>query len=88
MLAYDLVSNEAEWIPVQGMVTDLSQAEEAPARELSNMVLHDWDEGAMRLDWFGEQRSKSGEEDNINDNDGPRKALRKLLMRRRQEMNK
>ena len=32
MLAYYLVSNEAEWIPVWGTVCDLSQAEEASAR--------------------------------------------------------
>ena len=69
------VSNKAEWIPVQGMVSDLSQAEEASARELSNMVPHDSDEGARRLDWFREQRSESGmeesgTEDNVDDNDG------------------
>ena len=61
MLAYDPTSNEAEWIPVQGMASDLSQAEEASTRELSNMVLHDTIEGAWRLDRFGEQRSKSGD---------------------------
>ena len=61
MLAYDPTSNEAEWIPVWGMASDLSQAEEASARELSNMVLHEITEGAQRLDRFREQRS-SGEE--------------------------
>ena len=75
MLAYHLVSNEAEWILLWGMVSDLSQAEEASARELSNMVPHNSDNGARRLDQFMEQRSKSGveesgAEDNINDNDG------------------
>ena len=61
MLAYDLTSNEAEWIPVQGMASDLSQVEEASAKELSNMVPHDTIEGVQRLDRFREQRSKSGD---------------------------
>ena len=82
MLAYDLVSNEAEWIPVWGMVSDLSQVEEVSARELNNMVPHDSDEGARRLDWFGKQRSESGEEgmedsgveDNVDDNDGAKEG--------------
>ena len=33
-----------------------------PTRELSNIALHDSAEGMWRLDKFGEQRSKSGEE--------------------------
>ena len=78
MLAYNPLSNEAEWIPVQGMVSDLSQAEEASARGPSNMVPHDFDAGMRRLDGFGEQRSESGEEgteesgteDSISDDDG------------------
>ena len=41
ILASDPTSNEAEWIPVWGTAEDLSQAEEASARELSNMVLLD-----------------------------------------------
>ena len=60
MLAYDLVSNEAEWIPVWGTASDLSQVEEALARELSNMVLHNSDDGVRRFDQFGEQGSESG----------------------------
>ena len=45
MLAYDPTSNEREWIPVRGMASDLSQAEEASTRELNNMILHDTVEG-------------------------------------------
>ena len=60
MLAYGPVSKEAEWIPVQGTVSDLSQVEEASARELSNMVLHDSDEGVRRLDQFGKQEWQGG----------------------------
>ena len=60
------------------MVSNLSQAEEASAGELSNMVLHNSEEGARRLDWFREQRSEIGKEgveegsveDDVNDNDG------------------
>ena len=48
--------------PVRGMAGDLSQAEEASARELSNMVPHDSAEGVQRLDRFGEERSESGKE--------------------------
>ena len=75
MLAYDPVSNEEEWILVWGMVSDMSQAEEASARELSNMVPHNLDKGTRRLDWFGKQRSQSSAEesstkDNVDDNDG------------------
>ena len=95
MLAYDLVSNEAEWIPEQGMVSDLSQVEEASARELSNMVLHNLDAGVRRLDQFREQRSKSVEEgaeksgakDNINDNDGTKEGTEEAPCEERQEMN-
>ena len=59
ILAYDPTSNEAEWVPMQGMAEDLSQAEEASTRELSNMVLLDSAKEAQRLDRFGEQRSES-----------------------------
>ena len=45
-----------------GTAEDLSQAEEASTRELSNMVLLDSANKAQRLDQFGEQRSKSGGE--------------------------
>ena len=81
MLAYDPVSNEAEWIPVWATVSDLSQVKEASARELSNMVPHNSDEGARRLNWFGKQRSKSGveesgAEDNVDDNDGDEEGLK------------
>ena len=49
-LAYDSASNEAEWVPMWGMAEDLSQAEEASTRELSNMVPLDSTEEAQRLD--------------------------------------
>ena len=61
MLVYNPASNEAEWIPVWGTASSLSQAEEAFTRELSKMVPHNTIEGAWRLDRFGEQRSKSGD---------------------------
>ena len=62
VLAYDPTSNEAKWVPMQGMAEDLSQAEEASARELSNMVPLDSTKEAQRLDWFWELRSESGGE--------------------------
>ena len=61
MLVYDPASNEAEWIPVWGTASNLSQAEEAFTRELSKMVPYNTIEGAWRLDRFGEQRSKIGD---------------------------
>ena len=60
MLANNPASNEAKWIPVRGTASDLSQAEEASTRELSNMVPHDTIEGAQRLNRVGEQRNESG----------------------------
>ena len=59
ILTYDPASNEMEWIPMQGTAEDLSQAEDASTRELSNMVPLDSAEEAQRLDRFGEQKSKS-----------------------------
>ena len=56
VLAYDPTRNEVEWILMLGVADDLSQAEEASARELSNMVPLDSCEEAQRLDQFGEQR--------------------------------
>ena len=58
-LAYDPASNEVEWIPVQGTAEDLSQAEKAPARELSSMVPLDSTPEMQRLDRFGELWSDS-----------------------------
>ena len=52
----------AQGLLLEGTAEDLSQAEEASTRELSNMVLLDFAEEAQRLDQFGEQRSKSGGE--------------------------
>ena len=50
VLAYDPTSKEAEWVPMQDTAEDLSQAEEASARELSNMVPLDSAEEVQRLD--------------------------------------
>ena len=38
MLAYNPNSNEAEWIPVRGTSSDLSQAEERAACVLANLI--------------------------------------------------
>ena len=62
ILAYDSTSNEVEWVPMQAMAEDLSQAKEASASELSKMVPLDSAEEAQRLDQFGEQRSESRRE--------------------------
>ena len=62
VLAYDLTSNEAKWVPVRGMAEDLSRAEEASTRELSYMVPLDSAKEAQRLDRFRELRSESGGE--------------------------
>ena len=40
MLAYNLSSNEAEWIPVRGTFSDLSQVEERSACTLANLIPH------------------------------------------------
>ena len=60
VLAYNPNTNEAEWIPVHGTTSDLSCVEEVSALVLCNLVLHIPDEGASRLDWFGEHRDVEG----------------------------
>ena len=39
ILAYNLVNDEPDWIPIEGCMGDLSQVEAASARELSELVL-------------------------------------------------
>ena len=56
VLAYDHSTKEVEWIPMCGTISDLSRAKEVSALMLCNMVLHIPDEGAERLDRFGEHR--------------------------------
>ena len=60
MLAYDPATNGDKWIPMQGSAGNLSPAEEASMRELSNIVPHDPSEVLQRMDCFGEQRGESG----------------------------
>ena len=79
MLAYDPTSNEAEWIPVQGTASDLSEAEEASARELSNMVPHDTVEGCRG--WTGLASREVRVAMEVQRGVMPRKALQKLLTR-------
>ena len=55
VLAYDLVSTGAEWIPVRGTTQDLSRAEMS-ALALENMVPHSPDAELERLNRFGESR--------------------------------
>ena len=74
MLAYNLATNRAEWIPMQGSGGDLSPAEEASVRELSNIVLHDPSEVPQRMDHFQEQRGESGAEEAVQHSSvGPRR---------------
>ena len=58
MLAYDPTTNRAEWVPVWGCTSDLSLAEEASTRELSNIEPHDPVEVTQRMDCFQEQRGE------------------------------
>ena len=60
VLAHNLNTNEAEWIPMRGTISDLSHAEEVSALTLCNLVPHIPDKGAKRLDWFGEHRDVEG----------------------------
>ena len=59
VLTYDPSTNGAEWIPVHSTASDLSWVEEMSALALCNMVPHVPDEGAERLDRFGECRDKN-----------------------------
>ena len=56
VLAYDLVTNGAEWIPVQSTVQELSRAEEMSTLTLYNLVPHSPDADSKRMNRFGENR--------------------------------
>ena len=60
VLAYNLNTNEAEWIPMHATPSDLSRMEEVSALMLCNLVLHILDEGVQRLDQFWEHRDAEG----------------------------
>ena len=60
VLAYNPSTNEAEWILVHSTTSNLSHVEEVSALVLCNLVLHIPDEGAIRLDRFGEHRDLEG----------------------------
>ena len=59
-----------------GTASDLSLAEEMLALALCNMVLHIPDEGAERLDRFGEHRDKN-ERDGVEETSPPKAPLEK-----------
>ena len=58
ILAYDPSTNGVEWIPVCSTTSDLSWTEDMLALALCNMVPHNPDVGAKRLDRFGECRDE------------------------------
>ena len=58
VLAYDSITNGVEWIPMCSTGSYLLWAEEMSALALCNMVPHILDEGAERLDRFGECRDE------------------------------
>ena len=68
ILTYDSITNRVEWVPKSSTIFDLSQEEEMSALALCNMVPHILDEGAKRLDRFGEHRDK-------NEKDGAEEAF-------------
>ena len=43
ILIYDPVKDELDWIPIERCMNDLSQAEAASAKELSELVLWSWE---------------------------------------------
>ena len=57
---YNPSTNEAKWILVHGTRSDLSCMEGVSALVLCNLVPCIPDEGASRLDWFGEHRDAEG----------------------------
>ena len=59
-LMYNPSTNKAKWIPVHGTVSNLSCMEEVSPLMLCNLVPSIPDEGASRLDWFGEHRDVEG----------------------------
>ena len=56
ILAYDPITNGAEWIPVHSTMQDLLRAEKTSALALCNLVPHGQDAQAERLNGFGENR--------------------------------
>ena len=60
VLAYNPSTNEAGWIPVCSTTSDLSGVEGVSTLALCNLVLCIPDEGASRLDQFGEHRDAEG----------------------------
>ena len=60
ILASDPVSDELDWIPVEGCMGDLSRVEVTSAKELSELVLHPWEWKARRAPWV-----KRGEEEGM-----------------------
>ena len=58
-LTYDSSTNGAEWIPMHGTKSNLSQVKEMLALALCNMVPGILDEGAERLDRSGEYRDEN-----------------------------
>ena len=67
VLAYDPITNGAEWIPVCGTAGDPSWMEEMLALVLYNMLPRILDEGAERLARFGEHSDE-------NERDGAKEA--------------
>ena len=55
-LVYDPTTNQAKWVPVRGMVDDLSPTGERSALALCNLVLHDEEGDKERMDKFEERR--------------------------------
>ena len=49
VLAYDLVNYEPDWITIRGCVSDLSQAEVASTKELSELIPWPWEQEAQRV---------------------------------------
>ena len=60
VLTYNPNTNKAKWIPVHGTTSDLSCGEEVSAFMLCNLAPRIPDEGARRLDQFGEHRDVDG----------------------------
>ena len=59
-LVYDPNTNQAEWVPVRGMVADLSPMEKRSALALCKLVPCDEEEVEERMDRFWERRDAGG----------------------------
>ena len=53
LLVCDPIYNVAKWVPVHGMVSDLSPTEDSSAWELSNITLLDAPDDVSHMDQFG-----------------------------------